>query len=176
MIQNLRPYYTYMHICSGTFGDSGYRRWCDSTLITHDNVRFLRLKHREDTNRKQGHHQAPWKVMIHQIIMLAVWGKGHCKAEALRCGKLYYKIKLRFPEPIMKRPEGRDWFHLVFSSSRVQTECTLPSSLWQIQYQISAYTVQPSPALIHPYGGIPLHKMRFIIIYVVRHKRNCSWN
>lgn len=110
---------------------------------------------------------------------------GHLKKRALRgwgdvLQSFYYKIKLRFPQPIMRGPQGWDGFHLVFSPGiRVQIENTLPSSLLSIQYQISSHTVQTSPALILPPLGIPRHKMRFIIIYVVGHKitkTNCSWH
>lgn len=55
---------------------------------------------------------------------------------------------------------------------------TLPSLLLSIQYQISSHTVQTSQPLLAPLG-IPRHKMRFIIIYVVGHKiteTNCSWH
>lgn len=48
VIQKLRPYYTYMHLRSATFKDRGcIRQVFDSTLIPHDNVRVLRLKHIE---------------------------------------------------------------------------------------------------------------------------------
>lgn len=171
VIQKLRPYYTYMHLRSATFKDRGRKRQVfDSTLIPHDNVRVLRLKHIETQTENMDtiKHLEKYESSNHHVGRLRKraprgWGG------ALR--SIYYKIKLHFPEPITRRPEGWDGFHSVFSPSiRVSKLKTLyPPRFYQFNIKSSLAQYIPPQPLFTPLG-IPRHKMRFIIIHVVGHK------
>lgn len=59
VIRKLRPYYTYMHLCSATSKDRAFKKTgFDSTLVSHETVRVLRLKHTEKdthTHKKKIH-------------------------------------------------------------------------------------------------------------------------
>lgn len=77
----------------------------DSTLIPHDNVRVLRLKHTETQTENMDivKHLENYDSSNRQV--------GHLRKRALR-GQvavlriIYYKINLHFPEPIIMGPEG----------------------------------------------------------------------
>lgn len=71
----------------------------------------------------------------------------------------------------MRRPEGWDGFHLVCSPSiRVSKWKTLyPPRFYQFNIESALAQYIPHRPLFTP-RGLPLHKMRFIIIHVVGHK------
>lgn len=119
VIRKLRPYYTYMHLCSATSKDRAFKKTgFDSTLISHETVRVLRLKHTEkDTHTQKKKFiwtsTSTLKSMIHQIITLAIWG-GHCKGEALRSSSIYHNMMIHFPEQLtLGRARGARGFRLV---------------------------------------------------------------
>lgn len=119
VIQNLRPYYTYMHLRSATFKDRGRIRqgfwiqhWYHVIILGFWDWNTLRHKQKDMDTVK-----STLKRMNHQIITMAVWGRGRREGEAAALRSVYYKIKLHFPQPIKRGPEGWDGFHLVSSPS-----------------------------------------------------------
>lgn len=88
--------------------------------------------------------------------------KGRREAAGVRTrgwrGVLIRKIEFRFPEPIMRRPEGRGRFHLGLKLKALSPLLAL------MNLRIGARASRPALA------GIPRRKTRFIIVYVVRRK------
>lgn len=80
VIQKLRPYYTYMHLrLCHIHRQRLYKTVFDSTLIPHDNVRVLRLKHTETQTEKKMNivkHLEKYDSSNHHI--------GHLRKRALR--------------------------------------------------------------------------------------------
>lgn len=155
-----------MHLRSATFKDRGCIRLF---LIQHWYHMIMFGFWDWNTQR---HKQKIWtssstlKSMIHQIVTLAIWGRGHCEGEGTALWSIYYRITLHFPKPIKKRPEVWNGFHLGFSPFECRLKTLSPASLYPFNIKSALCTVQTTPALIH-HSGIPRHKMRFIIIYVV---------
>lgn len=163
VIRKLRPYYTYMHLCSATSKDRAFKKTgFDSTLISHETVRVLRLKHTEkDTHTKKisyGHRRAPWKVWF---IKSSRWPFEEGTVRVRRCALLafttiwwsIFRSDSRWGGP--GGPEGSDWFHLVSSHAFGFSSANWKHShhfkhFYQFSIKSVSCTVQTSPALIHP--------------------------
>lgn len=116
--------------------------------------------------------------MIHQIITLAVWGRGHCEGEGAVLPSIYYKIKLHFPEPIKRGPEGWNGFHLVFSPSISVNwkQSTLLAFINAVSNQLLHSSNHTSPySPLWGFLGTKWDSSSFVVGHKIT-ETNCSWH
>lgn len=122
----------------------------DSTLIPHDHVRVLRLKHIEtqtenmdiikhlEKNDSSNRHVGHLRKRALQGWSAALWS-------------IYYKLKLHLPEPIIRWPEGWDGFHLVFSPSlKCKLKTLYPPRFYQFNIKSALAQHNPHQPLFTP--------------------------
>lgn len=162
VIRKLRPYYTYMHLCSATSKDRAFKKTgFDSTLVSHETVRVLRLKHTEKdthTHKKNsyGHRRAPWKVWFIKSSHRP-FEEGTVRVR--RCALLafttiwwsIFQSDSCWGGPWGQRVQiGFIWFpHTRFSSANWKHSHHF-KHFYQFSIKSVSCTVQTSPALIHP--------------------------
>lgn len=156
-----------MHLRSATFKDRGFIRqiliqhWYHMIMLGFWKWNTPRHKQKTSTS------SSTLKSMIHQIITLAIWGKGHWD-DWLLTTAFITRSSSAFQN------QSRWWHEVekaVITFSHPALECKLKTlvSAHLINSKSLTRPLQYAPALIHPLE-IPRRKMRFIIIYVVGQK------